>query len=140
MVSSLHNVTVDSGDAHALARFWAAALGWNVYFDDDPEVLVAPTFPPVGEGPTMLFIPVPEGRTTKNRMHLDLQPKEGTRDEEVERLVGLGASVVEDHRTDKGGGWVWMADPEGNDFCVERGAAERAGSARPRAFRIHVDE
>lgn len=135
MASSLRNITVDAGDAHALARFWAAALGWNVYFDDDPEVLVAPTFPPV-DSPTMLFIPVPEPRSAKNRMHVDLSPTEGTRDEEVERLIGLGATVVEDHRTDKGGGWVWMADPEGNDFCVERSAAERAGAARPRAFRL----
>jgi predicted enzyme related to lactoylglutathione lyase len=138
MASSFRNITVDSGDAHALARFWAAVLGWNVYFDDDPEVLVAPTFPPPGDGPTMLFIPVPEPRTVKNRIHLDVQPKEGTRDEEVERLVGLGASVVEDHRDDKGGGWVWLADPEGNDFCVERSAGERAGAARPRAY--HLEE
>jgi hypothetical protein len=135
MASSLRNITVDSGDAHALARFWAAALGWNVYFDDDPEVLVAPTFPPLDQ-PTMLFIPVPEGRTAKNRMHVDLQPTEGPRDEEVERLIGLGATVVEDHRDDKGGGWVWMADPEGNDFCVERSATERAAVTQPRAFHL----
>ena len=133
MASSLRNITVDSGDAHALARFWAAALGWNVYFDDDPEVLVAPTFPPV-DAPTMLFIPVPEGRAAKNRMHVDLQPQDGTRDEEVERLTDLGATVVEDHRDDKGGGWVWMADPEGNDFCVERSAAERAAVTRPQRY------
>ena len=136
MASSLRNITVDCTDALALGRFWAAVLGWNVYHDDDPEVLVAPTFPPAGEGPTMLFIPVPEPRTVKNRLHVDLQPSDRTREEEVERLVGLGASVVEDHTTPEGLGWVWLADPEGNDFCVERGAAERAAAAKPRAFRL----
>jgi len=136
MVSTLRNVTVDCTDAPALARFWAAVLGWNVYHDDDREILVAPEFPPAREGPTMLFIPVPEPRTVKNRMHVDLQPNDRTRDEEVERLLGLGATLVEDHRTEDGTGWVWLADPQGNDFCVERGAPERAASARPRSFRL----
>jgi predicted enzyme related to lactoylglutathione lyase len=135
MASTFRNITVDSADAHALAWFWAQALGWHVYFDDDPEVLVAPSFPHVGDGATMLFIPVPEGKTAKNRMHLDLQPSDRTRDEEVERLAGLGASVVEDHRTPEGLGWVWMADPEGNEFCVERGTGERA-NAPSRRYRI----
>ena len=136
MASSLRNVTVDCTDALKLARFWAEALGWNIYHDDDPEVLVAPEFPPHREGPTMLFIPVPEPRSTKNRVHVDLQPSDRTRDEEVERLIALGATLVEDHRTDEGLGWVWLADPEGNDFCVERGAAERAATAKPRRFHL----
>jgi hypothetical protein len=110
-------------------------LGWNVYFDDDPDVLVAPSFPG-RTGTTMLFIPVPEPRTVKNRLHVDLEPNDRTRDEEVARLVELGASVVEDHRTENGLGWVWLADPEGNDFCVERGAAERAAAVKPRHFRL----
>jgi predicted enzyme related to lactoylglutathione lyase len=137
--SSLRSVTVDCADARGLARFWAAVLGWNVYHDDDPEVLVAPQFPPALDGPTMLFIPVPEPRTVKNRMHVDLQPLDRTRDEEVERLLGLGATLVEDHREDSGLGWVWMADPEGNDFCVERSAAERTASARSRSFHLTED-
>jgi predicted enzyme related to lactoylglutathione lyase len=136
MASTLRNITVDCTDALALARFWAAALGWNVYHDDDPEVVVAANFPPVGDRPTMLFIPVPEPRTVKNRLHVDLQPHDRTREEEVERLVGLGATVVEDHTTAEGLGWVWLADPEGNDFCVERGAAERAAAAKSRTFII----
>ena len=116
MASSLRNITVDSGDAHALARFWAAVLGWNVYFDDDPEVLVAPTFPPV-DAPTMLFIPVPEPRTSKNRVHVDITPHDRTRDEEVERLLGLGATRADvGQRGDEG--WHVLADPEGNEFCL----------------------
>jgi predicted enzyme related to lactoylglutathione lyase len=134
MASTLRNITVDCSDARHLAQFWAEALGWNVYTDDDPEVLVAPSFPQTSR-PGLLFIPVPEPRTVKNRMHLDIQPQERTRDAEVERLVALGGSVVEDHRKPDGSGWVWMADPEGNDFCVERGATER-NEQRVHVFRI----
>jgi predicted enzyme related to lactoylglutathione lyase len=135
MPSSFRNVTVDATDARALAAFWAEVLGWHVFTDDDPEVLVAPSFPNPGDGPSMLFIPVPEPRTVKNRVHLDLQPTDRTRDEEADRLVGLGARVVEDHRSADGTGWVWLADPEGNDFCIERSRAERAG-ATSRHFSI----
>ena len=106
--------------------------GWHVFHDDDPEVLVAPSYPHTSHG--LLFIPVPEGKTVKNRVHLDLQPTDGTRDELVERALALGATVVEDHRRDDGGGWVTMADPEGNEFCVERSAAESASA--PRTIRV----
>lgn len=133
MVSSIHDITFDCADAHALAGFWAEVLGWNVFSDDDPEVLVAPSFPNAGTG--LLFIPVPEGKTAKNRVHLDVAAVDRTRDEEVERLVALGARVVEDHRTPDGGGWVWCADPEGNEFCVVRSRAER-GAPVARRYRI----
>jgi hypothetical protein len=136
MASLMHNVTVDCSDAHALAHFWAEVLGWHVFHNDDPEVLVAPSFPPTS-GPGLLFIPVPEPRTVKNRVHLDVWPTDRTRDEEVERLTSLGATVVADLRGDRGHGWVWMADPEGNDFCVERSPEERgAGAVRT----IHITE
>ena len=126
MVSEFRDITVDCADAHTLAWFWAQVLGWNVYSDDDPEVLVAPSFPHVGTGPTMLFIPVPEGKTAKNRMHLDLAPTDGARDEEVDRVCALGARIAEDHREPDGSGWVWLTDPEGNEFCVVRSDRERA--------------
>jgi predicted enzyme related to lactoylglutathione lyase len=135
MVSAFRNITIDCTDAPALARFWGEVLGWQIFSDDDPEVLVAPSFPRSGDCPTMLFIPVPEPRAVKNRVHLDIQPERGTRDEEVARLTELGATVVEDHRTPEGTGWVWMADPEGNDFCVERGADER-GPTPVRQYRL----
>ena len=135
MTSSFRNFTVDCRDARALATFWAKVLGWNVYLDDDPEVLVAASFPPT-PGPTMLFVPVPEPRTVKNRVHVDLQPRDCTRDEEVARLIELGATAVADHRKQDGSGWVWLADPEGNDFCVEQSAAERASKETNRAYRV----
>ena len=61
----------------------------------------------------------------KNRMHLDLRPTERSRDEEVTRLLGIGASLVDDQRQADGTGWVVLADPEGNEFCVERSGRER---------------
>jgi predicted enzyme related to lactoylglutathione lyase len=137
MVSTFRNITVDCIDARRVAEFWAQVLGWQVFSDDDPEVLVAPSFPNVGGGASMLFIPVPEPRTVKNRLHVDLEPRSGTRDDEVARLIELGASLVEDHRTPEGLGWVWLADPEGNDFCVERSAEER-GTPPTRHYRLSL--
>lgn len=127
MVSRIRHITVDCADHEALGAFWAEALGWS----DDPENPNEPGDPewclesPDG-GPGLLFIPVPESKAGKNRIHVDLAPTDRTRDEEVERLRALGATIVGDHRKPDGTGWVTMADPEGNEFCVERSAAERA--------------
>ncbi len=129
----LHNITFDCADASALARFWSHLTGWHLYYDDDPEVVVAPNYPYAGTG--FLFIPVPEGKSAKNRVHLDLQPEGMTRDEAVVQAMALGAAVLEDHRAKDGSGWVTMADPEGNEFCLERSERER-GPAQPGAFRI----
>jgi predicted enzyme related to lactoylglutathione lyase len=126
------NLTFDCADARRQADFWSALLGWHVFYDDDPEVVVAPSFPHDGLG--LLFIPVPEGKTAKNRLHLDLEPTDCTRDEQVDQALRLGATVVGDFRKDDGSGWVTMADPEGNEFCIERSASERV--RRPSAYRI----
>ena len=124
MTVSITDITFDAGDARKLADFWATLLGWQVFYDDDPEVLVAPHFPAHGTT-TLLFIPVPEGKTAKNRVHLDLQPTDRSRDEQVDQALSLGATLVGDHRNDDGTGWVTLADPEGNEFCIERSVAER---------------
>jgi predicted enzyme related to lactoylglutathione lyase len=78
--------------------------------------------------PNLLFIKVPEGKAVKNRVHLDLVPARDTRDQEAARLLELGAMLVADHRRPDGTGWVVLADPEGNEFCVERSAAERTAA------------
>jgi predicted enzyme related to lactoylglutathione lyase len=125
----VRHITFDASDPYGLAAFWAEVTGW-VLEDSDPgdsEVLIASDQPDV---PGLLFVRVPEGKSAKNRVHLDIQPPTGTRDEAVERLTGLGAAVVSDQRRPDGTGWVYMADPEGNEFCVERGASERAEAAR----------
>ncbi|ONI82282.1 glyoxalase [Saccharothrix sp. ALI-22-I] len=123
MTSLVHHITFDCKDAYALAQWWSQVTGRPVSDDDqpgDPEALVQ-----LPEGPGLLFIEVPEGKTVKNRVHLDLQA-ETTRDAEVERLMGIGATLVDDQRRPNGRGWVVLADPEGNEFCVELSAAERA--------------
>ncbi len=127
MVASIRTITFDTGpDPSVLGEFWRQVTG----FIDDPENPNSPGDPnwylmdPSGPY-RLLFIPVPEGKTAKNRVHLDLGPTDRTRDEEVARLQELGATVVGDHRNQDGTGFVTMADPEGNEFCVERSDAER---------------
>lgn len=120
----LRHVTIDCADPYRLAGFWSEVTGWPVSGEDkpgDPEALLeAPS--PV---PSLLFIQVPEGKTVKNRIHFDWMPAERTRDDEVERIVGLGATMYQDHRRADGLGWVTLLDPEGNEFCVERSTVER---------------
>jgi predicted enzyme related to lactoylglutathione lyase len=120
-------IDFDCADPYRLAGFWAEVTGLRQDPDDKPgdeECALLAGADPIDGG--MLFQRVPEGKTVKNRVHLDLQPTDRTRDEEVERLLGLGATLVDDHRKPDGTGWALLADPEGNEFCVERGAAERA--------------
>lgn len=120
----LRHVTVDCADPYTLATFWSEVTGWPISAVDEPgddEVLVESP-PPV---PGLLFIRVPEGKTVKNRIHFDWMPTERTRDEEVARIRAIGATLYEDHRTANGQGWVTLSDPEGNEFCIERSAAER---------------
>ncbi|MEU9501989.1 VOC family protein [Streptomyces sp. NPDC048196] len=124
MTSLIRHITVDCTDAHRLATFWAEVLGGSLAEDDvpgDPEATVT------AAAGALLFLTVPEAKAGKNRLHLDLQPQDRGRDEEVERLLALGATLVADHRRPDGTGWATMADIEGNEFCVERSAAERAG-------------
>lgn len=126
MVSSINQITFDARDGYSLSLFWAKVTGYT----EDPDDPNAPEHAecfigPNGGHPGLLFINVPEAKTVKNRLHLDISP-DTTRDEEVERLLGLGATVYEDHRRPDGTGWVTMHDPEGNEFCVERSEAERA--------------
>ena len=126
MTTRMHNVTFDCADPVAQAAFWSQVTGFAQHPDNgaDPEDTETLLLPP-GDGPGILFQRVPEGRAVKNRLHLDLRPTDGTRDEEVQRLLGIGATLVLDMRQPDGTGWVQLADPEGNEFCVERGNAER---------------
>lgn len=119
MSSFICNITVDCRDAQRVATFWAAVTGWPAARAYADEYAVDP-----GDGQAKLyFVPVPEPKSGKNRVHLDIVPRDGTQDEEIARLTSLGASVVSDSRPDFG--WVIMADPEGNEFCVEVSLAER---------------
>ena len=131
MTVRIRHITVDCANCYDLSLFWSALTGYRENSDDPnlPEHTEAAIEAPDGSA-AMLFIQVPEGKAGKNRIHLDLQPTDATRDEEVQRILALGATVVGDFRKEDGTGWVTLADPEGNEFCVERSAAERtAGSA-----------
>jgi predicted enzyme related to lactoylglutathione lyase len=124
MTSTVRHVTFDADDPYALAQFWSAVTGRSVAEDDspgDPEVLVGAD----GTEPALLFVRVPESKTIKNRVHLDLRPTDRPRDEEVQRVLALGATLIDDRRNPDGSGWAVLADPEGNEFCVERSAEER---------------
>ncbi|GHA58754.1 VOC family protein [Streptomyces purpurascens] len=125
MVSVVQNVAIDCADAYELARFWSEVLGSPLHPEDnpgDPETAVM-----LPEGPLLYFNQVPEPKTIKNRLHLCLRP-ETTREEEVERLLSLGATLVDDRREPDGAGWAVLADPEGNEFCVLRSESDRAAS------------
>ncbi len=126
MTSRISHTSVDSRDAHAQSHWWSKVLG----FAEDPR---DPNLPgheecmilsPDGRQ-RVLFIQVPEGKTVKNRLHFDLTPTDRTREEEVERLLGLGARMHQDLRKPDGGGWATLLDPEGNEFCVLRSESER---------------
>ncbi|MEU0842490.1 VOC family protein [Streptomyces sp. NPDC005962] len=124
-LNPVRHISFDAHDPYALALFWSELTGYAVTDEDAPgddEVLIESGQPGV---PGLLFLRVPDTKTVKNRVHLDIQPPSGTRDQEVKRLLGLGARIVDDRRTEDGMGWAVMADPEGNEFCVERGAVER---------------
>jgi predicted enzyme related to lactoylglutathione lyase len=112
MALSLYHLVIDAHDPGALARFWAAVLDYDILFEDDEDVIIGSD---VHSYPGLCFLPVPDTKTTKNRLHIDLDPDD--RDAEVERLVSLGA-VRADVGQSPDVSWVVLADPEGNEFCV----------------------
>lgn len=109
----------DAADPRALASFWENVLGWRRTYDSDDEVVLEPAqgTPENGVVPDLLFLRVPEPKSGKNRLHIDLRPDD--RDAEVARIEHLGARRVDvGQRGDES--WVVLADPEGNEFCVLR--------------------
>jgi predicted enzyme related to lactoylglutathione lyase len=125
----LTEIVVDCHDPAALAAFWSVALGYHIVRSDEDQVEIAPWEQEpadLGEqvrrsprAPVLVFVAVPEGKVVKNRLHLDVRPHDSM-DREVERSVGLGATVQ--RRVDvEGSFWTIMLDPEGNEFCILRG-------------------
>ena len=112
----LHHIVVDAHDLPGLARFWTQALGWKVLSEREREIVIGTDEnAPVG----MCFMPVTDPKTVKNRVHLDLTSSAQDRDQEIERLVALGARRVDIGQTGTES-WTVLADPEGNEFCVIR--------------------
>ena len=121
MTSFVSHTTIDCGNAYELSEWWKQLLGY-VDIDNDPNEPghqeCAIRDPETGH--EILFIEVPEPKSVKNRIHFDLRPRTGGRDDEIERVLALGAREVADR------GWVVLADPEGNEFCILRSEAEVA--------------
>jgi hypothetical protein len=112
MATRLNDVVVDAADPAALGRFWSALLGTPITGESADEVDVA-----VSEGVELVFVPVPEPKVAKNRLHLDLASS--TPEEQadiVDRATALGARPVD--LGQRGVPWVVLADVEGNEFCV----------------------
>jgi predicted enzyme related to lactoylglutathione lyase len=125
MTSRVRTVTFDTHDPYELAGFWLRVFDVPRSDDDQPG---DPAATVVTDSMTLLFEQNDDEKAVKNRVHLDLEP-DGPRDEEVTRLVVLGATIAADLRNPDGTGWVVLHDPEGNEFCVLRSAAERAATS-----------
>ncbi|MFA3837531.1 VOC family protein [Streptomyces aureus] len=122
MTSKFTELAIDCADPDALARFWCSVLGYEVQDVEDGLVTIGPPAVPEGKDrpgpvpPALTFARVPEGKTVKNRLHIDVNPTDRERDEEVRRLLDLGARHIDVGQGDVS--WVSLADPEGNEFCV----------------------
>jgi predicted enzyme related to lactoylglutathione lyase len=117
MASALTEIVVDCSDPERVATFWSDVLGWRPQREDG-YVWMSASGEPATPDLKLVFAAVPEPKTLKNRVHIDVNPRGCDQDEEVVRLIGLGA-----RRIDIGQGdvpWVVLADPEGNEFCVLR--------------------
>jgi len=118
--SSILNVTFDCSDAASMAQFWSEVTQWSRSKQEMPGNTFWVVSAPGGAGPRLVFVTVPEPKTVKNRVHLDLLPN-GSQAEELARIESLGGRVIDDRRQATPGGWVVMADPEGNEFDLEVG-------------------
>ena len=120
MGSRFTELIVDAANPDQLAQFWMAVLGWQPTGRYQGAVEIADPAAGGGvRGPSITFVPVPDEKRGKNRLHIDVNPVGCDQDAEVARLIGLGARHVDvGQRSDKS--WVVLADPEGNEFCVLR--------------------
>jgi|SRR5699024_9927179 len=125
MSSRVMNTCIDCADPYTLALFWSRVLEVPMDPEDSPDD--NETGFDFADGQSLLFLKVPEAKTVKNRMYLCLEPRQ-TRDLEVDRLLGIGATMYDDRRNSDGTGWAVLLDPEGNEFCVLRSAGERVAA------------
>jgi hypothetical protein len=123
-----YTVVVDSHDTASLARWWAQTLDFQIVYEAQGEVTIIPkhmSVEPIEDAATwmqqaqgLVFVPVPEGKTVKNRLHIDLAPHASQdRDAEIAALLERGATLADVGQGDDVG-WTVLRDPEGNEFCV----------------------
>ena len=133
MALKWYTVVVDCKDPQAQARRWAEVLDWATVYDTPEEAVIIPKYAFEGperaetmdewmrRGQGLVFVPVPEGKAVKNRLHIDLAPHTSQdRDAEIQRLLDLGARRVDVGQDQDKVSWTVLADPEGNEFCVLR--------------------
>jgi hypothetical protein len=123
-----YSVVIDCHDIGAQARWWAGVLDWQIIYEAGDEVVIVPkhvtqeslrSTPWEQVGPGMVFVPVPEDKTVKNRLHIDLAPHlDDDQGAMVESLIAMGATRADVGQDRDKVSWVVLADPEGNEFCV----------------------
>lgn len=128
-----YTIVIDSHDVSAQARWWAEVLDWQLVFEAEDEAVIIPKDAPPGFGlkgpvpaekwhrvpPGLVFVTVPEDKTVKNRLHIDLAPHlEDDREAQIQRLIDSGARRVDVGQDEAEVTWTVLADPEGNEFCV----------------------
>ncbi|WP_267419198.1 MULTISPECIES: VOC family protein [unclassified Curtobacterium] len=122
-----YSIVIDSRDPAALARWWGETLSWPLVYEseDGDEAVIAPPFadelagtvPREQQPQGLVFVPVPEEKTVKNRLHIDLAPApDESLQDAVDALVARGAALADVGQHDVP--WVVLTDPEGNEFCV----------------------
>jgi hypothetical protein len=116
VAARLTEIVVDSHDPRALARWWGEVLGWPVVDEDRGFSWISESGDETTR-PLIVFVLVPETKTVKNRVHFDVNPSGADRDDELERLLALGATRADIGQSDDEP-WVVLADPEGNEFCL----------------------
>ena len=123
MACRFTELVIDCHDHDLLGRFWSEVLGYRISDrSDGPEHFYVELEGPTGAGPSLLLLRTTDAKSVKNRLHIDVNATDRTQDEEVERILALGAT-----RADIGQGeqaWVVLADPEGNEFCVLHSTVE----------------
>jgi predicted enzyme related to lactoylglutathione lyase len=116
MGSVFREIVTDCADPHRVATFWSQVLNWPLVDDPKGYSWVSSTGEPWAPPPVLVFVPVPEAKTVKNRVHIDVNPTGVDQAEELERLLSLGATRVDIGQGDVP--WIVLADPEGNEFCL----------------------
>jgi hypothetical protein len=126
VTSRFSELCIDARDAWALADWWAAVLDVEVKEKGEEAGMRIAVVEPPDSVRQLVFIDVPEGKTVKNRLHIDLRPHGCDQAAELERLKGLGATEIDIGQGEQT--WVVLADPEGNEFCLLRGRFDEPGS------------
>jgi Glyoxalase-like domain len=114
MACKFNELVIDSIQPERIARWWADVLDYRITDEDEVGVEISG---PTGAGPTLVFLRVPEAKSVKNRVHIDLSPTDREQEAELGRLYELGAERVDVGQGDDAG-WVVLRDPEGNEFCL----------------------